>query len=542
MGGGFRIARGASIRGAVHSVYGMFPVSMGSSISMALQERGRIVQTAAFPELERCMRASSVLRLALILALAGCSTATRPPGAEDPLTTVARRLGLSLTSTADARAHDKTGEDKPDATKHPESHAGTTPKNSESTTERGDSAPAVARPPISRTAALQLAFRNNPEVAQHTAALGLAEADYRAAGTLSNPVANLGTRLPADGVGVLSLEFDLMGDLLQVLQRGDRLAASGLRMEETIFAISDLLLDFAARVDRAYFDLQAALHRQRVMRRLSRTAQARAQRSASLAAHQLLDGTSAARHRIVATQTALEARRADLEVAVSRTVWARMLAHADDATLPLPAPQLPALPAQPSTVAAPAVLALEERLDLKAARKAIEARAAEHRIALDWRWWSVLELGTMGERDSDGQLVMGPAFSIALPVFDRGSANLLRAAAELRRAQERMATLALDIQQAAGAAYARVHGLHGLARQQHTEWLPQQKALVQMLEAQNALGFSSPFALQDARREALQAVSLHVETLRDYWLAEAALRRALGGSRVGGQVALDASD
>jgi outer membrane protein TolC len=125
---------------------------------------------------------------------------------------------------------------------------------------------------------------------------------------------------------------------------------------------------------------------------------------------------------------------------------------------------------------------------------------------------------------------MGPAINIALPVFDQGSAALMRTASELRRAQQRTATLALDIQQGANAAYARARALHDLARRQHDEWLPLQSSLVEMLEKQVVLGFSSQFALQQARRDHLQATGLYVDALRDYWLAEAVLRRAIGAA------------
>ena len=439
------------------------------------------------------MRAPIFPLLVLGIALSGCTGAVRPPGTRDPLETVATRLALPLDAEAELPV---------------------------ATSAHG----------ISRREALQIAFRENPEIAQHTSALGLAEADYRAAATLSNPVAGIGTRLPADGVGVLSLEFDLMGDLLKLLQRKARMEASGLKVEEAIFTISDALLDFATRVDKAYFDLQAAQHRHRLLVALASATAAEAARSQSLVAQELLDRTTALRHRILATQADLDARRAALEVAVARTMWARMLARPDDESLPLPAPELPPLPAMPSNLTSPGTLAIEHRFDLMAARKAIDARAVEHRIALDWRWWSVLEIGTMGERDSDGQLVMGPAINIALPVFDQGSAALMRTASELRRAQQRTATLALDIQQGANAAYARARALHDLAQRQHDEWLPLQSSLVEMLEKQVALGFSSQFALQQARRDHLQATGLYVDALRDYWLAEAVLRRAIGAA------------
>lgn len=450
------------------------------------------------------MRAPIFPLLVFGFVASACTGAVRPPGTSDPIETVATRLAIPLDTRSEATA----------------------PSIS---SVRG----------ISRREALQIAFRENPEIAQHTAALGLAEADYRAAATLSNPVAGMATRLPADGVGVLSLEFDLMGDVLQLLQRKDRMEASGLKVEEAIFSISDALLDFATRVDKAYFDLQAAQHRHRLLVALAEATAAEASRSEALVNRELLDRTTALRHRILATQADLDARRAALEVAVARTMWARMLARADDDSLPLPIPELPPLPATPSQLASPGALAMEHRLDLMAARKAIDARGVEHRIALDWRWWSVLEIGTMGERDSDGQLVMGPAINIALPIFDQGSASLMRTASELRRAQQRTATLALDIQQSANAAYARTQALHDLARRQRDDGLPLQSSLVDMLEKQVALGFSSQFALQQARRDHLQATSVYVDALRDYWLAEAVLRRAVGGVAEAGLVSLD---
>lgn len=386
---------------------------------------------------------------------------------------------------------------------------------------------------ITRQQALALAFRDNPEVGTHLAGLGLSAADLIAARTLRNPVLDLATRFPA-GDGRINLEFDLIGDLLQVLQRPARIEAGTRRLEQSILQISDTLLEFATRVDRAYLGLQAAQHQLELLTALSAQSLAHAQRSQALAARDLLDRTTAVRDEALASRTAAAVVNARLAVIEARGEYARMLGNSGGNLVYLPPSRLPELPAAPSRVEAPDALAIKERLDIQAAVKAIDARAVEQKVVLDWRWWGALQGGLSGERDPDGWGVLGPTLSIAVPIFDRGAAQLTRAAAELQTAQGRMATLAVEIQQAALTAQARVQELHTLAAHYRDGLLPLQKTLVEMLTQQVERGLNTPLALYEARRDALTASELYVRALRDYWLAEAALRRALGGGRAPG--------
>jgi hypothetical protein len=117
-------------------------------------------------------------------------------------------------------------------------------------------------------------------------------------------------------------------------------------------------------------------------------------------------------------------------------------------------------------------LAVSQRLDLRAAHRELTSVAAALGLSRIYRWIPVLEFGFTGERDIEGALNMGPAFRLELPIFNQGQARLARGAAELRRAENRLAGLAITIRSETRELRDRLASLRDMARFYHDEVLP----------------------------------------------------------------------
>ena len=89
-------------------------------------------------------------------------------------------------------------------------------------------------------------------------------------------------------------------------------------------------------------------------------------------------------------------------------------------------------------------LAIAQRLDLRAAHRDLTSIVTALGLTRIYRWVPVLEFGFAGERDTEGALNMGPSFRLEVPIFNQGKSRLARATAELRRAENRLAGLAVE--------------------------------------------------------------------------------------------------
>ena len=293
------------------------------------------------------------------------------------------------------------------------------------------------------------------------------------------------TRVPDRVPHGLNVEFEILASLIEVLQRPVRVRAQSLAVDEAVTTLSAAILSFAAEVDLTDFTLQAALHKASLLEALATTAHRTATATATVQSAGGLDRLSRLNQALLAVTADASVRKADLALATARNRYARVLGH------------------------------------------------------LDWRWGSTLQLGLSAEHGSDGQFVSGPRIEIALPLFDHKTPELERAAAELRQAQQQLARHVLDIQNEALLAAETVRQRFELARHYRDQARPSHRALETTLHARAQLGIVSRVELLTSQYAATRVTIAYLDARRDYWLAEASLRRILGGGDTAGLVAWD---
>jgi cobalt-zinc-cadmium efflux system outer membrane protein len=124
---------------------------------------------------------------------------------------------------------------------------------------------------------------------------------------------------------------------------------------------------------------------------------------------------------------------------------------------------------------------------------------------------------------------MGPSFRLEIPIFNQGQSRLARAAAKLRRAENRLAALAVEIRSEARELRDRLISLRDLAKFYHNDVLPTRiKILNKALLEYNAMQLS-PYELFLAKSQEVEAERNYIDTLRDYWITRAKLERTVGG-------------
>ncbi|HYM36135.1 MAG TPA: TolC family protein, partial [Steroidobacteraceae bacterium] len=236
-----------------------------------------------------------------------------------------------------------------------------------------------------------------------------------------------------------------------------------------------------------------------------------------------------------AAQAALDLMQAQAQSRADRERLNRLLGLSGHQTHWKIADELPGLPATESPLENLETLAVNQRLDLAAARKSAEAVAAALRLKKNTRLIPGLNVGVTTERDTDGQRVTGPNVTLELPLFDQGQPAVAWLAAQYRQAQNNLAALETNIRSEVRQAQDALTASRAATEHYAKVLLPQrQQILKETLLHYNAMQKSSYELLAAKEREQI-AERGYVEALRNYWIARAELERAVGG-RLSGDV------
>ena len=370
-----------------------------------------------------------------------------------------------------------------------------------------------------------VAFLANPDVQLTFEQLEISRSELVAASTAPNPIAIVGSRSPGGNLSSFypdrTYSVGVLQNVLGLLNLPARRKVAGIELARARLETADRLIGLANDVNEAYLQYASALH----VAELREQAAADVRGTLALVTpelEQLPDGAA----RLDAERVSLlgveaGALRASLEVATSRARLSRLLGIAGRNDAWQLADRVPPPPATEPDAAGLERDALTGRLDLQAARRALDARLAAAAVQKRWRWLGAPEGGAFREGASGGPTFTGPNVLLELPLFDQRQAQILRTDAEARTALRRLELL---FQTARAEIRTRAAELT-VARQLLTRY--DQELLPALRRVQQAQG---PDTL-NGRRAGLSVLSAEEERaglLRDYWRARGALARAAG--------------
>lgn len=319
--------------------------------------------------------------------------------------------------------------------------------------------------------AITVAFLASPELQLALEQLEISRSQFVAAATPPNPVAIIGEREPGGNLSAFypgrSVTVGVLQNLIGLLNMPDRRAIARRDLDRARYEAASRITQFGARVAQSWLEYSAALRIQ-ALRRDALGAQGAA----------TADGTRSLLLN-------------DLDVATAREKLGLLLGLAgwhDDWRI---SGTLPALPAADFDAAGLENAALERRLDVQAAARAVETRLRVLAMQRRFRWLNQFDLGLFRDRAIGGTAFTGPNAVIEVPLFDQRQAQLLDADAELRSAMRNLESARLNAR-----AEIRTHAA-------------EMRVTRALLE-------------QGARGEE------QVNRLRDYWRARSALALSLG--------------
>ncbi|MGB0218501.1 MAG: TolC family protein [Sinimarinibacterium flocculans] len=383
--------------------------------------------------------------------------------------------------------------------------------------------------PLTADRALSVALLKSPRLRVIYAQLGLAQADWLDASRLSNPVLSFSalessasgerTRL---GYGLVQNFTDLL-----FLRSRSRIAAHGRDQVEADAAAA--IQDLAAEVLSRYYEAVGAAQTAQMRRVIAHAATASADLAQRFKDAGNINALELAREKAAAHRAVLEQESAEAEASSAALALNEAMGLSPPLAWTLD-PQL-ALPVD-ETLSTDALVAsaLQQRLDLLAKQREIDAIEGALGLARTLRWIPFVEVGLEGEREGDGSRLLGPTVAIEIPLFGKSQSEVLRMQARREQAIAEAEAIRAEVANGVATALTRMQAAQARVQRFREGLIPQSEAVVaRMQELQNYM-IVGQFELLVAKQEEYEAYAGYLDTLRDYWLARVALQHAVGAA------------
>ena len=200
-------------------------------------------------------------------------------------------------------------------------------------------------------------------------------------------------------------------------------------------------------------------------------------------------------------------------------------------TLPDRLPDLPTGPRDEGTVMQ---AAMDQRLDVQAARANLSLVAREQGLTRITSVLNGLELGLVSSSETGEGTYKGFDVDLPIPIFDFGDARRAQAQALYMAAVHRTAQLAVDASSQVRERYGAYRTTYDLARHYRDEIVPLRKVIADEQQLRYNGMLIGVFELLADAREQVATVVEAIDAQRDFWLADAALQGTLIGRPMGG--------
>lgn len=376
--------------------------------------------------------------------------------------------------------------------------------------------------------AVAVAFLASPELQLMLEQLEISRAQLVTAATPPNPVGVVGMRDPGGHLAAFypqhTISIGVLENVIALLNLPDRRAVAKQELERVRFEVASRVTQYADQVAGAWLEYRTAQITELLRRQAVDAARATLDTSVVHAANGDAASIEVANMRASLANMENSLLRGSLEAASARGRLGQLLGLTgwhDDWQLAGP---LPGLPDQDFDSANLETQALQRRLDVQAAAKAVESRLRALATQRRFRWLNQLDLGYFRDKAVGGSAFTGPNAVFEIPLFDQRQGKLLEGDAELRSALRTLEltrmTALTDIRRHAAemqTARALLVRLGGQDRPAQPQEFP----------AVASTGADTPDRLR-ARVAELNVEEQRVLLLRDYWRARSALALSLG--------------
>ncbi|MGF6470215.1 TolC family protein [Paraburkholderia youngii] len=443
-----------------------------------------------------CRRATSVALAMLFLA--GCTTFSKDGGFNTVSSTASERLGKEA-------VYVKTDEDR------------------EAVFRRTQE---LLAKPLGMDDAVQVALLNNRGLQASYGELGISEADLVQAGRLPNPGFAFSRTHWSDGFGI-SRAFSI--GVLGILTLPVATHIESQRFEETKLETANAMLAVAADTRKAYVSAVAAEQAALYSAQVKDSAEAGAELALRMRQAGNFSKLDYAREQAFYAESVAEVAKARQQSVVAREKLTRIMGLWGSGTQFRLPERLPDLPSDRPQLNDLESFAMQNRLDIQAAKHRTQSVASSLGLSKATRFINALDIGYLNNFETDKGPEHGYEISVEIPIFDWGSAKVARAEAIYMQSANRLAQTAIDARSEVRESYSAYVMSYDVAKHYRDEVVPVRKTISdEMLLRYNGM-LASVFELLADSREQVAAVNGYIDALKDFWLAETDLQQSLGG-------------
>ncbi|MEX3633520.1 TolC family protein [Paraburkholderia sp. BR14320] len=441
-------------------------------------------------------RATSIALATLFMA--GCTTFSKDGGFNTVSSTASERLGKEV-------VYVKTDEDR------------------EAVFRRTQE---LLSKPLGMDDAVQVALLNNRGLQASYGELGISEADLVQAGRLPNPGFTFSRTHWSDGFGI-SRTFSM--GVLGILALPVATHIESQRFEETRLETANAMLAVAADTRKAYVSAVAAEQAALYSAQVKDSAEAGAELALRMRQAGNFSKLDYAREQAFYAESVAEVAKAKQQSVVAREKLTRMMGLWGSGTQFRLPERLPDLPDDRPQLNDLESFAMQNRLDIQAAKQRTQSVASSLGLSKATRFINALDVGYLNNFETDKGHERGYEISVEIPIFDWGSAKVARAEAIYMQSANRLAQTAIDARSEVRESYSAYVTSYDVAKHYRDEVVPVRKTISdEMLLRYNGM-LASVFELLADSREQVAAVNGYIDALKDFWLAETDLQQSLGG-------------
>ncbi|MGB1109264.1 MAG: TolC family protein [Gammaproteobacteria bacterium] len=385
--------------------------------------------------------------------------------------------------------------------------------------------------PLTPDSAVQLALLNSPAMQSTYEDLGFAAASLSQAGRPKNPLLGGLWLHPRDGAPT-ARDFDVRFDLLDLLLIPMRIEIAEGEFESTKQMVTGQVMDYAALVRKAFYEMQAAVHREGMFNEVAESAAASFDTASRLRRIGNISELTFNRYQLANEEAKLSLADAKLAVVERREALNQLMGIQDDQGQWSVGSGLPPIPVDPINLDELMRRATDVSMDLEASRQRIRALEEQLSVTGVQSVLEDLEVGYAWDEESSGEWKDGPSIEFKLPIFDQGQGERGMARAMLNKARADYQAQQIALASSARSLTEKLRTTRAKLDRMIEALLPLSRNIFEgMLLEYNAMQVDV-FRLLRAFDTQVAIRQRFIDTLRDYWLLRADLETLLSGRSI----------
>ncbi|NGX51518.1 MAG: hypothetical protein K1060chlam2_01387 [Chlamydiae bacterium] len=381
---------------------------------------------------------------------------------------------------------------------------------------------------------VQIALLNNRTLQAVYENLGIAKAQLAQAGLLKNPIFSFSYRFSTQSIITDLIDTSLFQNFLEILLIPLKKRMARAELEATKAMVITEILDVIAETKIAFYRVQAATQILRLKEQILLAAELSYEAAKRLFAVGNITDLELFLERSLYEQEKLTVASMEIELLEAREklnllmgLWGRQIEWKVAATFRRIQPEGD----QFKTIENDAIAS---SIDLKVAYKELLATAAGLGIDTTKIVFPQFDVGVSAERD-DSVWFVGPAFSLAIPLFDFGQANSAKAQAKIMQEWNRFTALAIEIRSKARSSRFKLLQAFRESRYLERVIVPLAEQITHSTLLQNHAMQIGIFQLLAAKQNELEKKIQTVHSQQDYWISKVILQTLLQGHVIGKQ-------